>query len=298
LFARFGRWLYVRRWWVIGFWLAAMAVCLPLAPGAVRSLQPGGFSHPSQEAQRAAVLIQRTLGSSPAILIAVYSSPTLHVSDPAYLGAVETSLSDVRSMPVVASVTTHRDNARLAGPDGRTAYAVIALSAEAEEFRRVLPEVQAHLRPTELDMVLTGAPIFYADILEVTERDLRRAELISFPFAALALIVIFGSLVAASLPAVVGGAAVAATLGILSILARTTDLSVFALNLVTMLGLGLGIDYSLFLVSRFREELTQNDEATALAITLSTAGRAVFFSGLTVLLGLLGLVTFEVVALR
>jgi RND superfamily putative drug exporter len=178
-------------------------------------------------------------------------------------------------------------------------------------------------------MVLTGAPVFYADILEVTERDLRRAELISFPFAGIALILLFGSLVAAVLPAVIGGAAVVTTLGAMAAISSVTELSIFSLNLVTMLGLGLGIDYSLFMVSRFREELVRPGGRTgaddtgktaggdvaletrlpiatrglpsvdhAIALTMATAGRAVLFSGLTVLLGLLGLVTFDLMAMR
>jgi RND superfamily putative drug exporter len=148
-------------------------------------------------------------------------------------------------------------------------------------------------------MAVTGAPVFYSDILDVTERDLRRAELISLPFAVVALVYVFGSLVAAALPGLVGGAAVLSTLGLLVALAGRIDLSVFALNLVTMLGLGLGIDYSLFVVSRFREELeagAQVEEAVCRAV--ATAGQSVLYSGLTVFVGLLGLSSFEYMALR
>lgn len=324
-FAAAGYWIHRHHRWVIGFWVLLILACLPFAPSAVRRLQPGGFSSATHEAQRAGDLLQSAFQASPATLIAVYTSETWSVDDPRFLQAVDASLARVRDLPYVASVTTHREQALQAAPDRQAAYASIALNVGPEAFREALPAVKAALQPTELTMVLTGAPVFYADILEVTERDLRRAELISFPFAGLALILLFGSLVAAALPALVGGAAVATTLGAMAFLANITDLSIFALNLVTMLGLGLGIDYSLFLVSRFREEMALRiDEgrrtegegrgvqdhassvlrpssfvvADALAITMSTAGRAVLFSGLTVLLGLLGLISFDLMAMR
>jgi RND superfamily putative drug exporter len=289
---------------VIAAWAVIVLACLPFAPQAVRRLQPGGFSSPAHEAQRTADLLQAAFESSPATLVAVYTSDELTSDDPRFLQAMDASLARVGSLAGVASITTHRENALQAAPDGRTAYASIALNVGPEAFRELLPTVKDAIQPTELDMVLTGAPVFYADILEVTERDLRRAELISFPFAGLALVLLFGSLVASALPALVGGAAVATTLAVMALISNVTDLSVFALNLVTMLGLGLGIDYSLFVVSRFREEGPTDDRRPttdvrdALAATMSTAGRAVLFSGLTVLLGLLGLMTFDLMAMR
>ncbi len=297
-FYAFGQLMYRRRWLVIAGWLLALFVALPLLPRIARSLQPGGFSSGSIEAAQAAVTIQRALGENPASLLVIYSSPTLSTSDPAYVAAVESSLADVRSLDLVARVSTHVENPRQAAPDGRTAYATIALRSVPEEFREVIPRIEGALRPSVLEMTLTGAPIFYSDIQEVTERDLRRAELISFPFAGLALLLVFGSLVAAAVPALVGGAAVAITIGVVVLLTRITDVSIFALNLVSMLGLGLGIDYSLFVVSRFREELVRREVEDAIGIAMATAGRAVLFSGLTVFLGLLGLMTFEFMALR
>ncbi|MDP8923515.1 MAG: MMPL family transporter, partial [Chloroflexota bacterium] len=294
----FGRWAHRARWLILGLWLAVIAASLPLVPAAARSLSPGGFSSAGLEAQRASNLIQAALGENPAGLLAIYQSPTLATSDPRYLAAVEDSLREVRGLDIVARVTTHVENPRLAAPDGHTAYAIIAIKTLPDEFREILPRIEGALRPTELDTVLTGAPIFYSDIQEVTERDLRRAEFISFPFAAAALLLVFGTLVAAAVAAIIGGAAVAVTLAVVVLLTRVTDVSIFAMSLVSMLGLGLGIDYSLFIVSRFREELARGDVPDALGVAMATAGKAVLFSGLTVFIGLLGLTTFEFNALR
>ncbi len=145
----------------------------------------------------------------------------------------------------------------------------------------------------------------------LSEHDLQRSEVISLPLAALALLLVFGSLIAAGVPIVVGGTAVVVALGVLFFVAQQTPLSIFVLNLATLLGLGLGVDYALLLTSRFREELVARgggrtaegarDQAVineAVADTVATAGRAVFFSGLTVLLGLIGLILFEFMVLR
>lgn len=299
VFASFGLAVHRARYVVVGLWVALLCLAAPLAPRILQLLEPGGLSSPELESQRASALLQAKLGYNPATILVVFTSPTLDVRDPRWLAAEDAALAGVRQLPEVASVTTQRDAPRQAAPDGHASYAAIALRSGAEDFRTVLPRIQAALRPTELETVVTGAPIFYNDILTVTERDLRRAEVLSLPFAVLALLLVFGSVVAAAVPGVIGGAAVLATLGVLVVLAERVDLSVFALNLVTMLGLGLGIDYSLFIVSRFREELdVGRGVSAALARTVATAGRAVLFSGLTVLVGLLGLTAFDYMALR
>src|SRR5262249_8573614 len=139
------------------------------------------------------------------------------------------------------------------------------------------------------------------------ERDLRRAEVLSIPMAAAALVFVFGSLVAGVLPGLIGGTAVAVTLAVMALLSQGFELSIFSLNLATVLGLGLGIDYSLFLVSRFREELAGATETEsgdggsverAVAWTVAMAGRAVLYSAATVMIGLLALLTFDISALR
>ena len=122
--------------------------------------------------------------------------------------------------------------------------------------------------------------------------------MIGLPFAAIVLLVVFGSLVAAAMPVLAGGATVLIGLSAVWALGQFTSFSIFALNVVTLIGLGLGADYSLFLVSRFREELVNSDVETAVARTIATAGRAVFFSGLAVLVGLSSLLFFDFMMLR
>src|SRR3712207_939296 len=228
--------LHRHRWTVLAVWLVDLLGALPFVSRVADALQPGGFASRNLESQRAIGVIQQALGENPASLLAIYSSPTLAANDPAYLAEVEVSLREIRGLDLVARVTTPADNPRQVAPDGHTTYAIIALRSLPEQFRDILPVIHGALQPSGLEMTLTGAPIFYSDILEVTERDLRRAELISFPFAGLALVLVFGSLIAAAVPALVGGAAVALTIGLVVVLTSVTDISIFALNLVRMLG--------------------------------------------------------------
>ncbi|HYY87739.1 MAG TPA: MMPL family transporter, partial [Chloroflexota bacterium] len=296
-----GRRLFRARRLVLLVWGVVLLAALPIAPGVFRTLTAGGFSTPELEAARADELLASHFGSNPASLYVVYQDPSgrLASGDPRFLEQIDASLADVRGLPAVEQVTAPSENPRQVAPDGRAAYATISLSADRQDFRQVLPSIQQALRPTSLELVLTGAPVFYEDIYDVTERDLRRAEVVSIPFAALALVLVFGSLVAGAVPGLVGGTAVAVTLAGMVGLSRLTELSIFALNLTTMLGLGLGIDYSLFIVSRFREELARRGSVEeAVAWSLATAGRSVLFSGITVMVGLLALLVFDITALR
>jgi RND superfamily putative drug exporter len=192
---------------------------------------------------------------------------------------------------------------RQVSADGRTAYDVVFLDLPPDDSPDAIPPVRAALREVEaLEVRIGGGPAFYGDVQEVTESDLRRSELIGLPLAALALLFVFGSVVAAGVPLAVGGASVLVALAGITLVASVTPMSIFVLNLATLLGLGLGVDYSLLMTSRFREELAHRHGpdrvADAVRVTVATAGRAVFFSGLTVLLGLLGLVLFEFMILR
>jgi putative drug exporter of the RND superfamily len=299
----FGGAMYRRRRLVLAVWGLVLLLALPIVPRVFRSLTAGGFTSPDLEAFRASQLLADRFGSNPSSLFLVYDDPsgTLPATDPRFLEQVEESLVDVRQLPFVERVVTAAGNPRQIAPDGRAQYATLTLAAGADNVSEVVPGIERALHPTEasLQVTLTGAPVFYQDIFDVTERDLRRAELLSIPAAAIALVLVFGSIVAGAVPGLVGGTAVAVTLALMVLLSQVFELSIFSLNLATMLGLGLGIDYSLFVVSRFREESAQGASVErAVAWSIATAGRAVLFSGATVMIGLLALLTFDITALR
>jgi len=286
-------------------WLAVLAVAAVLAPSVVGKLRAGGFILDDLESARAKALLQAKLDLPPSALVVVFHSDMAVAGSPAFETAAAQAIRDVPQAPFVVSVFSHVLAPRQVSLDGRTAYDIIFLSSPPDDSPAALPGIAARLgHPPGLDVELAGGPAFYGDVQSVSESDLRRSELISLPLAAIALLIVFGSVVAAAVPLVVGGAAVVVALAAISVIAGLTPMSIFVLNLATLLGLGLGVDYSLLMTSRFREELAvrpvgdPDRVASAVEATVATAGRAVFFSGLTVLLGLLGLVLFEFMILR
>ena len=303
-FDRLGRFVVRRAWWVVGAWLAILFVAIPFAPQVPDRLSAGGFILDDLESAQAKALLETELGAPPSALVIVLSSPTLEAGTLAFEAAAANAVRDVANAPHVARVVSHLIAPRQVSADRHTAYDIVFLDLPADDSPQALPVLRERLRDVPgLDVELAGGPAFYGDVQTVSEADLQRSEIISLPLAALTLLVVFGSVVAAGVPLVVGGAAVVVALAVIFVVASLTPMSIFVLNLATLLGLGLGVDYSLLLTSRFREELALRPDsphrvAEAVRATVATAGRAVFFSGLTVLLGLLGLVLFEFMILR
>ena len=303
-FDRLGRFAVRRRWWIVAAWALLILAAIPLAPRAPGALSAGGFILDNLESARAKQVLQNELGVEPSAFVLVYTSDTLTAGTLPWLQAVTSATRDVATAPHVTRILSHELAPQQISTDGHTAYDVVFLDLPPDNSPAAIPGVQAalHTQPG-LTVMIGGGPAFYGDVQSVTETDLRRSELISLPLAALALLLVFGSVVAAAVPLAVGGTAVLIALAGIFLVASVTPMSIFVLNLATLLGLGLGVDYSLLMTSRFREELAHREGqpdrvAEAVRITVATAGRAVFFSGLTVLLGLLGLVLFEFMILR
>src|SRR3954467_14561747 len=303
-FDRLGRFVVRRARWVVAGWALLLLLALPLAPQLPGRLSAGGFILDDLESARAKALLGSELGAPPSAVVVVFSSPTLQAGTPAFESAAADAVRDIATAPHVSRVVSHALAPSQVSADGHTAYDIVFLDLPPDDSPDALPILRERLHSTDaLTVELAGGPAFYGDVQSVSESDLRRSEVISLPLAALALVFVFGSLVAAGVPLAVGGAAVLGALGAIFLVASVMPMSIFVLNLATLLGLGLGVDYSLLMTSRFREELAARPDdparvGEAVRITVATAGRAVFFSGLTVLLGLLGLVLFEFMILR
>ena len=302
-FDRIGRFAVRRRWWIVAAWAVLLLAALPFAPQAPGALSAGGFILDDLESARAKQVLAEELGVEPSAFVLVYTSDALSAGTPAWIAAVNEATRDVAGAPHVTRILSHMLAPRQVSADGHTAYDIVFLDLPPDDSPDAIPPVAAALHEVPgLRVQIGGGPAFYGDVQDVTESDLRRSELISLPLAALALLLVFGGVVAAGVPLAVGGASVLVALGGIYVVASVTPMSIFVLNLATLLGLGLGVDYSLLMTSRFREELAHRQGpdrvAEAVRVTVATAGRAVFFSGLTVLLGLLGLVLFEFMILR
>ncbi len=303
-FDRLGRFVARRARWVVAGWALVLLVALPLAPQVPGRLSAGGFILDDLESARAKSLLEAELGAPPSALVIVFSSPTLEAGTPEFEVAAAAAIADVPTAPHVVRIVSHLLSPRQISADRHTAYDIVFLDLPADDSPDALPILRERLRDAPgLTVELAGGPAFYGDVQTVSESDLQRSEIISLPLAALALLFVFGSVVAAGVPLIVGGTAVIVALAAIFLVTSVTPMSIFVLNLATLLGLGLGVDYSLLMTSRFREELARRPAgpsrvADAVRVTVATAGRAVFFSGLTVLLGLLGLILFDFMILR
>ena len=288
------------RWLIVGFWMVAIAASLPFAPRASEVLHSGGFVSPDVESQQAVNLLVKKLHLDLTVVQVIFTSQHYTADSPQFIQETQTALAGVRGMSEVSAIVSFTDNPRQVSLDRHSAYVNVLLKSDPDSAPKLLPEFEHRLQSVpDLKTNIGGGPVFYEDIQSVSERDLRRAEMLAFPFAVIALLLVFRSVVAAVLPALVGGGAVIVSLALIFGLGQLTTLSIFVLNITTLFGLGLGVDYSLFIVSRFREELTRGRNVEeAVAVTVATAGRAVTFSGLTVSIGLLGLIFFRINMLR
>jgi len=303
VFAAIGRYAYRRRKVVLAVWAAAFVAGLAGSFALPGVLKGGGFTRPDSPSQQAQGVMRERLGVGPTHLTVVFASDELDARGREFRAAQEEALTLVAGadLPGLIGIETAVSSGRsdLTSRDGRSSLAVLSFNAKLEPVQDEIPRIRELVRTPVLRTYVTGEAAVYRDVEEVSARDLRTAESATLPVAVLVLLLIFGTLVAAALPVVGGGAAVAITLGTFYLLARVFDLSIFAMNAATLLGLAVGIDYALFMVGRFREELDVGcGVARAVEETVRTAGRAIFFSGLAVLVGLLGLMWIPYMSMR
>src|SRR2546423_5906582 len=309
MFYHLGRIATRFRWLIVGLWMVAIAVSLPFAPQASQVLHSGGFVSPDADSERALNLQVQKVHLNLTIVQVIFTSENTSVGNVGSVGSADSpqfiqesqqALARVRNWSEVSGIVSFTDNPRQISLDRHAAYVNILFKPDPDSASKLLPQLESRLQPVpNLKTTIGGGPVFYEDIQAVSERDLRRAEFLAIPFAIIALLLVFRSVVAAILPALVGGGAVAVSLALVFGLGQITTLSIFVLNITTLFGLGLGVDYSLFMVSRFREDLAHGRNVEeAVAIPVATAGRAVTFSCMTVSIGLAGLIFFRINFLR
>ncbi|MFJ7264824.1 MMPL family transporter [Streptomyces globosus] len=269
-------------------------------------LKTQGYDDPGSESARAAaVAAAEHLGASPNLVL-VARAGAGSVDSPAARAAGGELTRRLAARPHVDSVASYWSGgaAELRGRDGRTAMVAAHVDGEGERLAERVRRLAAELTrpgadPAALTVHAGGSALVDAELQEAAESDLKRAEAVVLPGTLLLLVLVFGSVVAAALPLLIGALAVAGTLLVLSVLGSLTDVSVFALNLTTALGLGLGIDYGLLIVSRFREELAAGCAPRGAAVrTVRTAGHTILFSAATVSAALAALLVFPPYFLR
>ncbi|TDC67898.1 MMPL family transporter [Actinomadura sp. GC306] len=296
---RWGRWVHRRRTWVLAVAAAALVFAGVWGTGVFGALSSaGGFDTPGSESAKATEIAERDLGRDAADVVILYEG-AMTVEDPAYRTAVEQALTAL-PRDKVAEVTTYWTTRapRLISDDRRATYAVLELAGADQDARQAAYEaVEDDLSRVGGGLTAkVGGPVGTETAVNGrVSADIGRAEAMAIPVLLVLLVLIFGGLVSASMPLLVGGLAILGSFTALHALTYVTDVSIFAVNITTFLGLGLAIDYGLFMVSRFREELARDGRSTedALAATMATAGRTVAVSGVTVAVSLSGLLLFD-----
>jgi RND superfamily putative drug exporter len=303
IFSRWGAFVYRFRKPI-----ALLAVVMAIAAASLGSkvtdsLTSGGWTDPRSESAAVAKRLADDFGAGKGSIVALFQGDaSADARSAAFQDQIASSLRRLSADPIADGVVGYAQtrDGRFISTDGHAAYAVVRLTITDEQSANEMPTIRALIdQPTGLKLSLAGVGPFTEDQAHQSEKELVQAEAVSGPFALLILLAVFASLIAAGLPLLVAALAIPTTLGGVYLVAQTTELSIYVQNVATMLGLALAIDYSLFMVSRFREELRRGRTvAQAVEITVATSGKAVAFSGLAVAIGLSGLLLFTPAALR
>ena len=302
MFESWGRIVYRRRRLVIIITLVIVAFAGVWGTGVFGSLQSaGGFNTPNSQSQRSSDLAAAAFGRDSGDVVVLYQSATRTVADPAYRAAVTRTLGALPRSQIESVATYWSTGSRqFVSASGRETYAVIELAGGSDAARiKSFDAISGKLAAPGLTERAGGEIPTEEAINQDVTSDIGHAEGFSLPVLLVLLLVIFGGLAAASLPLAIGGIAILGSLTALRLLTMFTPVSIYSVNITTILGLGLAIDYGLFMVGRFREELGRTATVEdAVARTVATAGRTVAVSGVTVAVALASLMLFPMTFLR
>ncbi|PYP38110.1 MAG: hypothetical protein DMD34_12645 [Gemmatimonadetes bacterium] len=292
-----------RRGWVIVAWTALALLFGPRACHVQQALALRGSGSETTESSRGTVLLKEAFPTPFADYVAIVVHGPVRWTNARFEAVLDTLKATVERRSYVGEVISARSigESSFVSKDRRTTFLIAALTPESThdlsasfvpDLRSVILDALARVPGADgFDVKVTGFPALDHDVRAVSAEDTERGEQRALPLTLAVLIIAFGALVAAALPVSVGVLAITIALGLVTIAARYTPMSVFVLNITTMVGLGVGIDYSLLIVTRFREELNRGlSPADAAVRTVETAGSAVITSGLTVVVGFAALV--------
>jgi putative drug exporter of the RND superfamily len=291
---RLGRWVIRYKWAVIAFWVILVTTGACLGPK-VDSVLQGSTSIPGTQTAMVSRILQKNFGNRFGNeLVVVFYSPTRRADDPGFQEAVETIQLGLRDSLRVNSIITYYDtnSADLISRDQHSVLGYLELDVpDSYAAQKAVPELREIISrsgaPNWMKTYVVGEGAIFHDLSYASSNDVVKSELRSFPVVILILLLTFGALLASGIPVILGVVAVSITMAVVYIMGHHYPMFIVAKNAVSMIGLGVGIDYSQFMVSRFREELRRGmAPGEAAAAIMTTSGRTVLFSGITVVIGL------------
>jgi RND superfamily putative drug exporter len=284
------------KWIVLGTWLVLLVAAGMLATGLGKTLTTDFRDLSHSDSRVGKDLIDQRFGARPLTEALVVRSDTDTVDAPAFQTLVSGLAGQIQRLPGVHGVQTYLDaqSPSLVSTDRHATLATVTLASDEKTAENdvvaVINVVNQAAHPAGYALHLTGPASSAHEQNQLSEKDISVAEQMGLPIALLVMLLAFGTVVAAGVPLLLGFAAIGGALGIVALIGQAFALSFFVTNIITMIGLAVGIDYSLFIIGRYREELKRgHTPAQAMAIAADSSGRAVFFSGITVLLALGGM---------
>ena len=306
MFEKLGHLVVRRRKSMVIFFIIGILAAGGIGSMVISRMDSGGYSNPKSDSYRVYNYLHNTLKISDPNIVVVVDSGDLPVSDPAVISkatAIEAEMAKVSGVTKTLSYWSSGGEKTLASTDGKAAY--ILVYGDGEAFTPKSQSMGAYFQDNYdgkrngLTLYSGGVGVIGNAINEKISKDLSISEAISIPLTFILLVFVFGAMVASAMPLIVGVSAILGAFFILYLISLFTSVSIYALNLTTGMGLGLGIDYALLIVNRFREELHHGKNVEdSIVNTLATAGKTVFYSGLTVFVTLLSLTFFPLPFLK
>lgn len=296
LFYKLGYLICKLRWVIVIAWLGIFIACLPFAPHLTDPFKALGFKDSQSESAKASQMLNDKLGYSYNRFIVMFTTDKSFADHSGYFTEIKNSMAGLKKFPLKHKIIYPDDKNKQISKDKHAAYAVVMFSGNKELENEQIEKFKSLIKtPPNLEVKLGGEPIFLQDTKVQTQRDLYKTEYVATPVAIVTMLLVFGSVIAALLPIILGGITALIILVALFVLGHYFSLSVFTLNIALLLGLCLSLDYSLLIISRYRDELHKGENVRdAIAVTQATAAKSVFFSGLAVFISLSALLFFPI----
>lgn len=295
MFTKLSKWVTEHPKKIISFWIIFLLASAYFALQLPGILSAGGFNDPSSDSMRVKEMVSEEFTnrySQNAIVVIQHDSLTVEdASYQSYVEEIENQLLDVQHVEQITSYYQNQ-NKQFVSKDKLTTYLIVGLDATEDEATNIAPVLQEELSLLKEDgfyTELTGGPALTYGLNDVTKREVMKAELIAIPVMLIILLLVFRTVSAAVVPLVVAMFALVGTMTVTYLIGTQYTLNVLTFNIISMIGLGVVVDYALFIVNRFRNELQQHSVKKSVRIAIETSGRAVFYSGLTVAISLAAL---------
>jgi putative drug exporter of the RND superfamily len=292
LFNKLGRFNYRFRKIIIIFWVVS-ALLLGLTATKLPSILSGSGFETEGSFSKVEAILQDDFHQPQSSMMLIFESENYSTSDEHFKVFVTETLQRLQDVDHLIEINSPIENEKM--QKEHIAYAILGFDKSFSELKESILQIRSQLREEDdIKVGLTGGPVIAEDMNHASQHDLKKAEAIGIPAALIILLLAFGSIVAASIPLLIGLISVLCSMGLLYFFGVEYNLSIFLLNVVPMIGLALGIDFALLLVSRFREELTLQSVGDAVIKSVETAGRSIAFSGICVFLGLSSMLFIQI----